>query len=120
MSLSCSCDYEPEAGATCYRVPDDFERLYTTRRKRCNSCDELINIGSFILRFERYKIPEYEIEISMYGDDGEIPRAPAYLCERCGEIYLNLRELGFKCVHVDDDMRELLKQYQILQGKKNN
>jgi hypothetical protein len=112
MPLSCGCDYEPEPGQLFSRHAVDFEFLETSRRKRCSSCGELINIGSFVVRIDIFKVPEHEIEINIYGEDGEVPRAARYLCERCGEIYLNLVEVGFECIWVEDNMQELLKEYQ--------
>jgi hypothetical protein len=112
MPLSCGCgaDYEPGM-KVCY-PGEDFEPLQTSKRKRCQSCNELINIGDWSVRFAIFKVPEHEIEERIYGEDGEVPRAPRYLCEKCGEIYLNLTSVGFECVWVGEDMRELLKQYQ--------
>jgi predicted RNA-binding Zn-ribbon protein involved in translation (DUF1610 family) len=78
----------------CYRG-EDFKPLQTSQRKRCQSCKKLINIGDIAVRFEIYKVPEYEIEFSIYGEDGEVSMANRYLCEQCGEIYHNLDELGF-------------------------
>ena len=112
MPLSCGCDIEYEPGMTICYPGEDFEPLQTTRRQRCQSCKELINIGDFSVRFEIFKVPEYQVEIDIYGEDGEIPRAPRYLCEECGEIDFNLKELGFECIWVGEDMRELLKEYR--------
>jgi hypothetical protein len=33
------------------------------------------------------------------------------MCERCGEIFLNLSDIGY-CLDIMDDMRENLKEYQ--------
>lgn len=111
MGLSCKCDLEPAPGSWISYQPDDFEPLRTKMRKRCESCNELIDIGALVLKFRVVKIPEYEVEIDIYGEDGEVPRAPRYLCEKCGEIFFNLDELGF-CIWVSQDMRDLLREYQ--------
>ncbi len=122
MPLSCSCDYdwEPEPGAWEFdREQDvDFEPLQTSKRKRCVSCRELIGIGDLCLRFPRYRHPYTEIEARIYGVDFEyfeepvIKKAPIFQCEKCGEIYLNLQSVGFKCVSPCEDQRDLLIQYQ--------
>lgn len=112
MPLSCSCDYDYEPGTILCEAEEDFDFLQTSQRKRCRSCKELINIGDFCLRFSIFKIPAHEIEINIYGEDGEVPLASRYLCETCGEIYLNLQAVGFECIWVGEDMRELLKEYQ--------
>jgi hypothetical protein len=111
MPLSCSCDFDAEPGQKVTYGGSDFEPLETKKRKRCKSCKELIDIGSFCVRFDVYKIPEYEVEINIYGEDGEMPMADIYFCETCGEIYHNLESVGF-CVLPWDDMREMLRDYQ--------
>lgn len=112
MPLSCRCDWDIDPGMTYWYGADDFEKLETKRRKRCKSCGELINIGDDCLIFPQFKSPEHEIECQIYGEDGEIPRAPAYMCEKCGEIYLNLRfTAGFECLSPHENMPDLLKQY---------
>lgn len=113
MPLSCGCDVDFEPGqrfAEC--CIEDFETLQTSKRKRCLSCKELINLGSFVVKFNISKVPEHEIEINIYGEDGLMPLADRYLCEKCGEIYLNLISLGFECVWPGEDMLELLAEYQ--------
>ena len=111
MSLSCSCDDYGESGVTYYNDPEDFSHLKAHRRQRCWSCRTLINLGDLVLEFERFKIPDYEIEMRIYGEDGEIPRSSKYLCESCGDIYFSLTELGF-CVNAEDHQPTLLKEYQ--------
>lgn len=114
MPLSCSCSWDGgEPGQTCYYWADDFEKLSTHKRKRCCSCGDLINIESYCLIFPQFKVPEYDIEINIYGEDGEIPRAPAFMCEKCGEIWLNLQSVGFECIAPHENMPEMLKEYQV-------
>lgn len=112
MPLTCGCDHEPEPGMKMHYPGEDFERLGTSKRKRCWSCKRLISINDFVVRFSRVKIPSHVVEIAIYGEDGEIPIAPRYLCEQCGEIYLNLSAVGFDCITPYENMTELLKQYQ--------
>jgi hypothetical protein len=110
MSLSCDCDWYPEPGDTWVDAPYDFAELDTSRRKRCKSCNHLIDIGSLALKFDRYKVPDTDAEVRIYGEEGEIPIAPYYLCESCGDIYMSLSELGF-CLNMTESMKEQLEQY---------
>lgn len=71
----------------------------------------MIEIGAICAKFKRFKVPEYDIELDIYGDDGEIPRAPWFLCETCADLYFSLRELGFECVAPDENIRELVREY---------
>jgi hypothetical protein len=113
MPLTCGCSWDGgEPGQTCYYHAEDFEKLSTKKRKRCCSCNDLIDIGSLCLIFPQYKIPYHDIEVNIYGEDGEIPRAPVYHCEKCGEIWLNLQSVGFKCLAPFENMPEMLKEYQ--------
>lgn len=108
--LTCECpDYGGEGWM--YFPPDDFSILQTKRRRRCKSCKELIDKGALCLEFGRMKYPETDFEISFYGDDTEIDLPAYYMCESCGEQYLNLSELGF-CVDILSNMFELLEQYK--------
>jgi hypothetical protein len=65
------------------------------------------------LEFERFHYPQNDIELKInnWDDSAEIPNAYWYLCESCGEIFLNLNDLGF-CVRPDENMNNLLKEYQ--------
>ncbi len=121
MPLSCSCDFDfdPEPGQWMYWFnPDDFEIFDRWIRKRCQSCKELINIGTFCLRFNRYRHPYNEIESRITGVDWEdfeepnIKVADHFHCEKCGEIYLNLQSVGFECISPSENMPEMLRQYQ--------
>lgn len=127
MSLSCVCDYdrEYEAGDWYYdwaSSEDDFEILNTSKRKRCCSCGELIDIGSFCVIHQRVRYPYDLIEsrkkLGMGLDDAlcdeaKIPMAPHYQCEKCGEMFFNFISLGFECVSPNDDMFSLLEEYKI-------
>lgn len=111
MSLSCSCNEDYDF-AWYYWPANDFTTLMTSKRKRCKSCNKLIDIENICLEFKRFRYPKNEIEERIYGcDDIEIPLASFYHCEDCGEQYLNLSELKF-CVNIADNMFDLLKEYQ--------
>ncbi len=100
MALSCSCDYEPEPGMKCWQAGEDFSRMpLLSRRKRCCSCNKLLEPSSTVVEIERNKIPETDVEVRIYGENGEIPLASWYLCEKCGEIYLTLADIGYECIY---------------------
>jgi predicted RNA-binding Zn-ribbon protein involved in translation (DUF1610 family) len=110
MGLSCSCG-EWEGEGICYYHPSDFTPLKTSKRKRCKSCGVLINIGDDCLKFDRMRSPASEVEINIYGEYGEVWLASHYQCEDCGCLYMALDELGF-CLSPDDNMAEMLEEYQ--------
>lgn len=123
MPLTCSCDWdwEPEPGGWSidWQQDLDFEPLETSRRKRCKSCGELIDIGSLVIRFECFRYPYTEQESRRHGRDWDdwneepwIPKAPIYLCEKCGEIFLNLRSVGFECLYPTENMPDMLNEYK--------
>jgi len=58
----------------------------------------------------RVKVPDTDIECRIYGEDGEIPLASAYMCERCADLYFSLEELGY-CVQPWEDQRDLVRDY---------
>ena len=107
--LTCSCpEYTDESWE--YIEPDDFTTLSTKRRKRCSSCKEFIDIGDTCMEFKRHRYSRNEIEDRIYGEDTEIEIASFFMCEKCGDQYWNLSELGF-CVDITSNMFELLKEY---------
>ena len=112
MPLSCSCpDDYPDPGMTLWTDPREYSVLSTSKRQRCCSCNILINIGETISIVHRHKIPETDIECKIYGEDGEIPRANKFMCEKCTDIFFSLQELGF-CVGAWENQFDLLKQYK--------
>lgn len=116
MSLSCDCDidWSPEPGDLSWCDPGDFTKLKTKKRRRCKSCKSLINVGSDVAKFERYRTPSHVIDIVIYGEDGEIPLAPHYLCDECAGLYFSLKDLGY-CMHYADNMRDLVAEYANMQ-----
>ena len=122
MPLSCSCDgdWEPEPGEWCYwGESNDFESMAGWIRKRCCSCNELISIRTPVIRVYRYRYPYNEIESRIIGIDWDSWEEPPirisdrFLCEKCGEIFLNLKSVGFECISPGEDMREMLHDYQV-------
>jgi hypothetical protein len=105
MPLSCQCDswefnYSPGEW--------DFSVLNSRTKKPCMSCEKEIKRGEIVIEFKRYRLPYTEVD----WDEATIPKAPGYLCEVCGEIFLNLRELGFECLHPSENMMDALADYQ--------
>lgn len=106
MPLACGCsdDYE-----WFFYPPTDYSMFPANgKRKRC-SCGALIEHGSVCVRFDCFKTPANEIENHIYGD--EVPMAPKWLCERCGDLYFSFLELGYECVQPEEDMTELAAEY---------
>ena len=128
MSLSCSCDYDYDydPGQWVYWFDNtlDFEPLDTTKRRRCCSCNKLIDIGSLCVKYGRARYPWNEIEARIHGVDWECFEEPPmsiadhYHCEKCGEIYLNLIDLGYECLSPSEKMSEALKEYHEITGFK--
>ena len=112
--LTCTCN-EWEGDGPCWFSPDDFQKLNTSMRKRCWSCGSLINMESECLEFERMRPPRDEIEDRIWGEDGEIPLASYWMCESCGEIYLNLTAIGY-CINMDSNMNTLMTEYHEMTG----
>ena len=114
MSLSCEYDYDPEPGDVCWEWSGDLKPLATKRWRKCASCHKRIDPGEKALRFRRWKIPEHDIEIAIYGEDGDCgpPRAPWYHCADCGLIALFLASPPLYYVfQIHDDMRKLSKEH---------
>jgi len=72
----------------------------------------LINFN-ICLKFDCFREPNCDYEESRFGD--EVPMAYKYMCESCGEIFLNLADLGY-CITLGDNMRDLLMDYWDLTG----
>lgn len=117
MGLECTC-MDIDDLDEWWLEPSGFTTIKIGRRRRCCSCDKLIKPLSPCLRFERARLPRTEVEESIYCDY-EVPLAPWWMCERCGEIYLNLSAIGY-CIDITDSMESLLSEYQKMTGWKND
>jgi len=109
--LSCSCDTD-----YCdwfYYSPEDFTELKTKRRRRCISCNRLIWLGNPCLQFERYRDPRGYYEENRFGD--EVPMSAVYMCDECGEIFLNLTAIGY-CINLGGHMKDALEEYWDITG----
>lgn len=105
MPLTCYC------GEDCdwyYVADEDFRPLPTKRRKRCSSCDELIDVGADSVAFRCWRSPRTDIEEDIYGD--EVPLATKYHCETCGGLFMALNERGY-CLDPAENMRELAREH---------
>lgn len=112
MPLTCSCDYDGDEPAWYVYSPSDYSEMpIFKRRRRCSSCDELIDGGAIVAKFNRSRCPRSDIEEAIYGDGPTIPLATQYICETCADLYFSLYELGFECVTPDENMRELVREY---------
>lgn len=133
MGLFCSCDFDYEFGAGEWYYDYDSQgyliQLETSRRKRCCSCNALIDIGAICNKYPRLRYPYTEAEARImcgcdledsFSDEARIPMAPHYHCERCAEIWLNLTDIGYECLSPSEDMEEALKEYHQLSGFKAN
>ncbi len=110
MPLSCDCDFDGGDYSWYFVVPVDYSILETKRRRRCWSCKELIDIGAVVNQYFTHRPPKYDVEIKIYGEDGEICMQTRYHCECCADLAWSLHELGF-CWSPDEDQHELVKQY---------
>ena len=111
--LSCSCDTDYMEWY--YYPPGDFITFDKSRRKRCCSCQTLIDIGSLCLKFDRHRSPLSDIEERILGE--EVGLASHFMCDVCGEIFLNLNALGY-CINLGPHMKEYLEDYWNLTGFK--
>lgn len=107
MTLSCGCDDWGD-DAEWYWNGIDSRPLVSKRSARCRACKTLIKPGTECWHLDRYRSPRTDFEERIYGD--EVPLAAWHLCERCGDIYSSLTELGF-CVDPTESMDSQLAEY---------
>ena len=118
--LTCNYEYEmTEPGQWCYEIPNDFTKLNTSRRKRCCSCKKLIDRGAECLEFKREKIAHSYVEENIYGEGELIPINSWWMCEQCGEIFLNLSAINY-CPDITEPMERALHEYWDITGFKPN
>lgn len=113
MSLICGCDVDwyPEPGDWYWNnEPSDYKPIPFKRRKKCCSCGTLIDVGALAVEHTRVRVPDTDIEINIYGEEGEIPIASDWMCETCGDLYFSIVEIGY-CVSPRSDMREIIKEH---------
>ena len=101
MALECDCEKNDNYIGE-YRL-DGFATLQHESGHHCMSCGKLIEIGDNRLKFE---------QILLDGNESKLfPYPVMYHCEDCGNIAYMFAVLGF-CMGIDDNMQELLKEYQ--------
>lgn len=116
MALSCDYDYELEPGSIAWYTGGAWLKYDFKRAPKCCSCGTKLKDGGFgkdALVFHRFKVPEHDIEIAIYGEDGEIPRANWYMCFECGWRYRVLEDAGY-AVNIEDDMCQLFIEHESL------
>jgi len=116
MSLSCDYYYDPEPGDVVWQPPTDWRKFDFRRAPKCCSCGSKIKDGGFgkdALEFERFKIPDSDVEVRIYGEDGEIPRASWWMCFECGWRYQELEKAGY-AVDIRESMVRLLIEHEDL------
>ena len=106
--LSCDNDFY-EDDEWFYYPPDDFSIYDRKLSAKCCSCNNIINYGDVGVTFSRGFNDE--------ENDSEINIDDYFMCENCGEIYLNLRAIGFSH-YLNTDIRKDLKDYHELTGFK--
>lgn len=119
MTLTCQDNYDGDADWF-YTEPRDFTILDTKRGRKCCSCGEPIKVGAMVLKFFCHRPAKNEIEERIYGEDHDAVCMPTmYMCEPCGDLALNLKEIGY-CIPPGDDMRETIKEYaEMVQGERD-
>jgi len=119
MGLTCENEnYEEHAWF--YRQPTDFTVLSTKRGRNCCSCLRFITVRQPVLAFTCKRPSRSEFEFKFYGYKEEaVPMATRYMCEKCGDLALNLNELGY-CTPPGEDMRQLVKEYAEMQKPVEN
>lgn len=111
MSLSCSCgDIDPSDYDWCWVDHSNFKLMgLRDRRKRCCSCNELINSIDEVIEFYRRRATKNDIEENIYGE--EVPLASSFMCEECSGLYLALDELGYGCLDISQPMKDYIVEY---------
>ena len=107
-----SCDCSGDFDNWVEQYGEDFLTLDTIRSRKCASCGEKIEVGEEALHFLSYRQPRSDYEERRFGES--VSMANLYLCESCGEIWLNLNAIGL-CVTFGD-MRDAQKEYWELTG----
>ncbi len=85
MPLTCDCTMDLiEPGQIYYTDgPDDFSVLNTIQSRKCLNCNTRIKLGAVVTEHARFKTPKSDVEIAIYGEEGEISCTSKFLCEKC-------------------------------------
>ena len=125
MGLSCSCSDEWDGDGWYWELKQEtvghdpleteyFFHLAADKSRRCCSCQSKIRPGDLALVFKRYQSSNAFQYERLGWETVEI--APWYMCERCGEQYLNLEDLGY-CIDIAENMFDLLAEYREMHGQ---
>ena len=108
--LYCDSGYDDgcEDGRWYYYHAHNFDNYQKKRRTRCCSCKSVISIDDVVVCFSRYRNAISDIEEKIMGN--EISLADYYLCEKCGEIYFNLQDLGY-AIDITASMSGYMAEY---------
>lgn len=119
MGLSFDYDRDWHDSERFFYPPDNYSILATKRRRRCCSCNYLIDVGSEVLKFERGRFIRSDIEENIYGHLELVPLASWYMCKECGDLYYYLDGLGF-CFYLPESMKSLVQKYRDMDNEQNN
>ena len=116
MPLSCNCAWDDGPEFWIWQPEDYSEMPQLKRRRRCSSCHTVIEPGAVVAQFKRSRDARSDVELRIYGegDPQSVWFAPWYLCEECADLYFSLHELGFECVSAGENMRELVREYALI------
>lgn len=107
MSLFCG-DSDRDGAEWWYYYSDQQKPLNTKRARCCCSCGNKIKVGDQSLKFAREHAPINDIEERIYGD--AVPMATWFMCEECGDLFENIKELGYTVsLTWGESMRSLCK-----------
>lgn len=111
-----SCEYMRDDYAEWhYDQPECFIKFNRIKRTRCCSCGKLIEHQEECLEFKRMKYTDDDsIKQNIIGDIKDL--ASWYMCEKCGEIYLNLTDAGYfiqlQVEKYNDYVKQAMEEYR--------
>jgi len=109
--LSCGCDFEGDLDLPFYYIPNDFQTCKSFKKVRCVSCKKPLKRFDLSVKFSWFllKGADYDDDYKINGVD--------YMCEDCGEKYLNLTALDF-CIQVGPgiSMDDYMAEYHEITG----
>ena len=109
MGLSCSCEFDIEAGSWFWQDSSRLKPMEARKRRvKCCACKGLINEGDNVVEFYRFMaLHEDSIEYRIHGESR--PIASFFECEECTELREAIEELGY-CVNLGDHMQSLIQE----------
>ncbi len=114
--LYCDSGFDDRDSGWYYYHAHGFNNYQKKRRTRCCSCKKVISQDDVIVCFSRYRDALTDVEEKIMGQ--EIRLADYYLCEKCGEIYFNLEDLGY-AIDITASMADYMAEYlEIVEAEK--